>query len=53
MPRCIMTHMMPKSLRFLLAFALLAAIAYIQAQQESQAERFRRMSIQAETKGLA
>ena len=48
-----MTLTMPKSLRFLLAFALLAAIAYIQVQQESQAERFRRISIQAETKGLA
>src|ERR1700690_863496 len=44
---------MPKTVRFLLAFGLFAAIAFIHAQQESQAERFRRMSIDAETKGLA
>jgi Protein of unknown function (DUF3500) len=44
---------MSKTLRLLPALALVAAVAYIQAQQESQAERFRRMSLDAETRGLA
>ena len=44
---------MHRSLRFTLAFILLAGIVLIQAQQESQADRFQRMSRAAETRGLA